>query len=124
MTNEKGMDSGSAHIQSVNAGMTGNNFVEPHIRWRGEGRHEEPAPTGNGDREEHPHSDPLMPRRIIDPTRRVRTTHGVGPETPPIPLLRPFDPAQGERNTLPLGMERLYFGSMPTRGMPVMQRSH
>ena len=40
VTNEKGMDSGLAHIQSANAGMTGNDFVEPHIRWRGEGRHE------------------------------------------------------------------------------------
>ena len=34
-----------------------------------------------------------------------------GWDTPPIPLLRPFDLAQGERNTLPLGMERPYFVS-------------
>ena len=34
-----------------------------------------------------------------------------GWDTPPIPLLRPFDLAQGERNTPPPGMERPYFVS-------------
>ncbi len=42
--------------------------------------------------------------------RRVR-----GRDTPPIPLLRPFDSAQGERNAPPLRMDVPYFVSLPTQ---------
>ena len=48
-----------------------------------------------------------MGRRSRD---RCATPRG-GRGAPPIPLLRPFDPAQGERNTLHPGMERPYFVS-------------
>ena len=36
-------------------------------------------------------------------------------DTPPIPLLRPFDCAQGERNAPPLGKDGIYFVSLPTQ---------
>ena len=37
--------------------------------------------------------------------------------TPPIPFLRPFDFAQGERNSPPLGMDSCSAGGVPSGGM-------
>ena len=48
------------------------------------------------------------PEPIEGPLRNSRVW---GRDTPPIPLLRPFDPAQGERNAPPPGMEWPYLVS-------------
>ena len=50
-------------------------------------------------------------RRTYGPLRDLSITPGWGREAPPIPLLRPFDSAQGERNTPPPGMGMPYFVS-------------
>ena len=50
-------------------------------------------------------------RRTYGPLRDLSVTPSWGREAPPIPLLRPFDSAQGERNTPPPGMGMPYFVS-------------
>ena len=54
----------------------------------------------------------ILGSRLTSPIKRpLRNSRAWGWDAPPIPLLRPFDSAQGERNVPPPGMKRPYFVS-------------